>query len=93
MLDELEILYKQYESSLAGRDTQVRCFGHILNLVYHVSVLFASEGLPTKNFGINPASGPRKKVSESSFLKKLFQVRTENSWNIYIFKKIDPSTW
>lgn len=35
-LDELQKLYSQLEDSIAGRFTQVRCFGHILNLIYHV---------------------------------------------------------
>lgn len=39
-LDELQVLYSQLEESIAGRFTQVRCFGHILNLIYHVSLLF-----------------------------------------------------
>lgn len=34
LLDHLEGLYPK--DSLAGRQTQVRCFGHILNLVYMV---------------------------------------------------------
>ncbi len=38
MLDELNRLYGHYEASISGRwDTQVRCFGHILNLVYQAS--------------------------------------------------------
>lgn len=37
MLDSLDELYRTIEESIAGRTTQIRCFGHILNLVYHVS--------------------------------------------------------
>lgn len=40
MLDHLQILYSQFEESIAGRDTQIRCFGHILNLIYHVGGFF-----------------------------------------------------
>lgn len=36
MLDYLEELYRQFRDSIAGCHTQVRCFGHILNLVYMV---------------------------------------------------------
>lgn len=36
MLDNLDDLYRTIEDSIAGRTTQIRCFGHILNLVYHV---------------------------------------------------------
>ena len=43
MLDELDVLYKGTEASIAGRHTQVWCFGHILNLVYHVRVVFYSR--------------------------------------------------
>lgn len=37
MLDSLDELYRTIEESIASRTTQIRCFGHILNLVYHVS--------------------------------------------------------
>lgn len=36
MLDNLDKLYDKCGESIAGRSTQIRCFGHILNLVYHV---------------------------------------------------------
>ncbi|KAF5336727.1 hypothetical protein D9757_015382 [Collybiopsis confluens] len=35
MLDHLTSLYDQFPLSIAGRDMQIRCFGHILNLIYH----------------------------------------------------------
>lgn len=39
MLDHLCGLYSAFENSISGKwDTQVRCFGHILNLVYQVSM-------------------------------------------------------
>lgn len=36
MLNELEKLYSAYKNLIAGRDTQVQCWGHVLNLIYHV---------------------------------------------------------
>ncbi len=43
MLNELDDLYRAFEDSIAGRDTQIRCFGHILNLVYHVHTFLLSS--------------------------------------------------
>lgn len=51
MLDKLDVLYRtlindddyrDLPESIAGRDTQIQCFGHVLNLLYHVCFYFSS---------------------------------------------------
>lgn len=45
MLDNLDKLYDKCAESIAGRSTQIRCFGHILNLVYHVHFFLGTLSL------------------------------------------------
>ncbi|KAJ3831328.1 hypothetical protein F5878DRAFT_549679 [Lentinula raphanica] len=59
MLNELEALYTEYEGSLAGRDTQIRCFGHILNLTYQVIFSIDSNIRHFTEYFVGPLSSIR----------------------------------